>query len=116
MHDERKKDNLSHFILRLAYCKSEDLRRWFLQHECELFKYRFDTESGEDINKFLQANNMKYHPMPIEEKRALIPKLVACGFKLTEESVMQTDYFQVRQLLGLFLVHLCWCHRWCWAV
>ena len=38
------KDAVSHFVLRLAYCRTEDLRRWFLQHECELFKSRFRNE------------------------------------------------------------------------
>ena len=28
--DDKAKDNASHYILRLAYCRSEDLRRWFL--------------------------------------------------------------------------------------
>ena len=29
------------------------------------------------------------------EKLALLPKLKACGFKLTEETVKRTDYFKV---------------------
>ena len=38
------KDHASHFVLRLAYCRTEELRRWFLTHESELFKARFDAE------------------------------------------------------------------------
>ena len=38
------KDHASHFVLRLAYCRTEELRRWFLTHESELFKARFSDE------------------------------------------------------------------------
>ncbi len=39
------KDHASHFVLRLAYCRTEELRRWFLTHESELFKARFSDET-----------------------------------------------------------------------
>jgi DNA primase large subunit len=39
--DDLKKDELSHFILRLAFCRSAELRTWLLNQEVELFKWRF---------------------------------------------------------------------------
>ncbi len=34
-------DQLSHYILRLSYCSKPELRKWFLNQECELFRLRF---------------------------------------------------------------------------
>ena len=77
-----KKDVYSHFILRLAYCRrrmpgmhagpahaklsehlawhSEELRRWFLHNEVELFKWRFMNHPAEDRDGWLHRNNLKY--------------------------------------------------------
>ncbi len=37
---------VSHFVLRLAHCRGEELRRWFLAQEGELFAARFREEPG----------------------------------------------------------------------
>jgi len=39
--DSKTKDSLSHFIVRLAYCRSTDLRSWLLTQEVALFAWRF---------------------------------------------------------------------------
>ena len=36
-----KNDNISHFICRLAYCRNDDLRKWFATQETRLFFHRF---------------------------------------------------------------------------
>ena len=35
---------VSHYVLRLAYCRTEELRRWFLAQESALFLTRFRAE------------------------------------------------------------------------
>lgn len=37
--DDTAKDVLSHFFLRMAFCQTEELRRWFLTQESTLFRY-----------------------------------------------------------------------------
>ena len=46
---DQRKDLISHFILRLSHCQSEDQRRWFLSQEVVLFKYRLEQLSSQEV-------------------------------------------------------------------
>nr|XP_060608786.1 DNA primase large subunit [Anolis sagrei ordinatus] len=70
-YDRRRKDHISHFILRLAYCQTEELRRWFIQQEMDLFRYRFTQLSDELAKKFLAYVNLAYDPVSETEKEAI---------------------------------------------
>ena len=52
-------DHTSHFLLRLAYCRTEEARKWFCDAEKELFRLRFE-EHPEEIPQFLVANALKF--------------------------------------------------------
>lgn len=68
----RKKDHISHFILRLAYCRTEELRRWFISRETELFRMRFTNLRGEALDTFFKINNLCYTSISDEEKNGVI--------------------------------------------
>ena len=80
----KKRDVASHFILRAAYCKTEDLRRWFLQQETFLFKYQLEkmtdgdygNSSSDMLKRFLQENDLHFEVVSDEEKKVLKSYLV----------------------------------------
>ncbi|KAI8917954.1 eukaryotic and archaeal DNA primase, large subunit-domain-containing protein [Entophlyctis helioformis] len=67
LHAQRRKDHISHFILRLAYCRTEELRQWFLRQEVALFKYRFDTEPKVDRDAFVQLARLDFTAVSVED-------------------------------------------------
>ena len=60
---DRRKDVISHFILRLAYSQTGDLRRWFINQECHLLAYRVEQLSNEERAKFMSANGIDYEEL-----------------------------------------------------
>lgn len=54
------KDECSHFVLRLAYCRTEELRRWFLGQESDLFRARFLQLTPKQQASFVQEQRLDY--------------------------------------------------------
>ncbi|KAK6361206.1 hypothetical protein TWF730_004949 [Orbilia blumenaviensis] len=75
--NERKKDHYSHFILRLAFARTEDLRRRFVRTEGILFKYRFLTDDSGEREKFLEGLQLNFEDVSEDEKRELTDRLKA---------------------------------------
>ncbi|XP_072026897.1 DNA primase large subunit-like [Amphiura filiformis] len=103
-YDSRRMDHISHFILRLAYCRSEDLRRWFIAQELDLFRYRFLNEKRDQVAKFLEANDLNYKPIPQEETERLLPKLIASSRDPNPLTLQSSDFYKVPFTEALDLV------------
>ncbi|XP_036403246.1 DNA primase large subunit [Megalops cyprinoides] len=94
-YEKRRKDHISHFILRLAYCQTEDLRRWFIQQEMDLFRYRFTDLPPKFKSDFLHRNNLHYDTISSEEKENLMDKLVHSTFTVSGTTVVEQDFYKV---------------------
>lgn len=53
-----RKDAISHFALRLAFCKTHDAKEWFLRQEQRLFMFRFDGLNPEAQDAFVKASGL----------------------------------------------------------
>uniref|UniRef100_A0A8B9RMU7 DNA primase large subunit n=1 Tax=Astyanax mexicanus TaxID=7994 RepID=A0A8B9RMU7_ASTMX len=94
-YEKRRKDHISHFILRLAYCQTEDLRRWFIQQEMDLFRHRFNDLSSKYKTEFLHKNNLKYDTLSADEKMNLKDQLINSTFGFSGITIVEQDFYKV---------------------
>ncbi|XP_078069724.1 DNA primase large subunit [Mustelus asterias] len=103
-YETRRKDHISHFILRLAYCQSEELRRWFIQQEMEVFRFRFN-ELQDKQHEFLEHNNLEYQTIQAEEKEQQAKNLADSGgcslFKIQEWLYYKVCFTEVLELVRI---------------
>ncbi|KXJ92911.1 eukaryotic and archaeal DNA primase, large subunit-domain-containing protein [Microdochium bolleyi] len=100
---ERQKDHYSHFILRLAFSSTEDLRRRFSRVETMLFRLRLELDSAKERMEFVQSLNLDWEPVSPEEKMKYLAELGAIsGFRkggADEETYFKVDWERVPDLV-----------------
>ncbi|KAL4780452.1 eukaryotic and archaeal DNA primase, large subunit-domain-containing protein [Aspergillus varians] len=110
LKNERQKDHYSHFILRLAFAATEDLRRRFARAETMLFKFRFQADDSRERRAFIDSLNLNWESVSDEERRELSEHLVAAtpGLRRSdEESWYKVDWEMVPELVERRSVFLC---------
>ncbi|KAJ3342485.1 hypothetical protein HDU93_002244 [Gonapodya sp. JEL0774] len=90
---ERRKDLVSHHILRLAFSRTDDLRAWFLRQEVALFKHRWEQCSADERTNFVDSLKLDLHPVSPEERRILEPSLRQCDSRFLNKDQLGGDPF-----------------------
>ncbi|KAI1138540.1 DNA primase, large subunit [Hypoxylon sp. FL0543] len=98
---QRQKDHYSHFILRLAFASTEDLRRRFSRVETMLFRLRLSEDTARDRNAFIQSLNLDWDPVTKEEQDKYVSELSATSGlrKGEEETWFKVDWERVPDLI-----------------
>jgi len=103
LSEQRKKDHYSHFILRLAFSSTDDLRRRFARVETMLFRLRFDADT--ERSAFVSSLDIDwFEPVSDEEQAELRDDLQAiAGFDkrtgAVEETWYKVDWMRVPDLV-----------------
>ncbi|KAJ2158775.1 DNA primase subunit pri2 [Coemansia sp. RSA 552] len=91
---ERRKDHVSHFILRLAFSRTEELRTWFVRQESALLRHRFRDADAAERRALLEAARL-----PL---RAVAPDAVPGGdaFYGARDALFEVDFEHVPDLVA----------------
>jgi DNA primase large subunit len=101
LQEERRKDHYSHFILRLAFSSTEDLRRRFSRLETMLFRLRFKDDDPRERLDFVRSINLEWDEVKEDEKSELLKELLAAGGqkKGEEQEWFKVDFERVPELV-----------------
>ncbi|XP_010250659.1 PREDICTED: probable DNA primase large subunit [Nelumbo nucifera] len=90
------KDIISHFVLRLVYCRTEELRKWFLSMETMLFRYRFRFESLDAQRALMGEFDLPYKAVSNAELENVKEKLGQVARSISQPlPTADTTFFKV---------------------
>lgn len=98
------KDQMSFFILRLAYSDTEDHRRWFLNQECALFSHRFQQEDTESRKQFILEHNLQFTSLSesryfeLKEELDTVARINLRKANISDEQLPR-DYYEVDRIV-----------------
>jgi DNA primase large subunit len=100
---QRQKDHYGHFILRLAFASTADLRQRFVRAETMLFRMRFLSDDSSERDAFVSSLNIDwFERVTDEEKSELHDELKATSDQSAssgEESWFKVDWMRVPELV-----------------
>jgi DNA primase large subunit len=95
IQNERQKDHYSHYILRLAFSSTEDLRRRFSRLETALFKLRFKHDDARERQEFVESLDLAWEVVLDEEKRDLGKALLDATPSSKRQELGEGGWFKV---------------------
>ncbi|CEP23957.1 PRI2 [Cyberlindnera jadinii] len=106
LNRERQKDYYSHFILRLCFSRSQELRTKFLKNETTLFKIRYNQLTNAEQQQFVKSLNLPWDFISLEEKEQLSTKLfnsisASLGYVLQLDDVQKRKYFEQEEFIKI---------------
>jgi len=91
----RRRDVISHFLLRLACSMSVDLTQRFITLELDLFKIRFAKEGQKSVTQLLASNKIKIEEVGEDEKNKFDQELMN-GNRITDDKFEITKFYKLR--------------------
>lgn len=96
LEEERRRDEIGHWVLRLAFARSPELRARFVRAETALFRHRFETDDASERADFLRDLKLDWIMVSPAEKASLSKELSACLWgKERSVEVKDLEWFKV---------------------
>ena len=88
-----EEDNIAHFMLRLAYCRSDEYRRWLVTQETRLFRHILYAQTEKNphmLKNILNHKNLDYDEVTLKEWNSLKYQIAFGHLSESDEELIKT--------------------------